>query len=187
MCKSLDHEIHLFWLELRFPIMCEPLAFSILLSSLALFFCVCVSWSLSVVLVRVRVLLGLALLLPHCGPRAAARVLRPLVHVLSSKRSLARVFVGGVGTLTRSDCATKPRPNKHSCEHTFLTEHCRLAPFQQLPYKSSERTRKVLDTHTTHINNSVSGLSLTHALSSKRSFSCRFKMSKSQQIENSNG
>ena len=152
MCKSLDHEIHLFWLELRFPIMCEPLAFSILLSSLALFFfCVCVSWSVvSVVLVRVRVLLGLALLLPHRRPRAAARALRPLiVHILSSKRSLARVFVGGVGTLTRSDCATKPRPNKHSCEHTFLTQHCGLAPFQQLTYKSSEQTRKVLDTQPT--------------------------------------
>ena len=108
MRKSLDNEIHLFWLELGFPIMCEPLAFSILLSSLALFFCVCVSWSVvSVVLVRVRVLLGLALLLPHRGPRAAARVLRPIVHILSSKRSLARVFVGGIGTLTRSDCATK--------------------------------------------------------------------------------
>ena len=152
MCKSLDNDIHHFWLELRFPIMCEPLAFSIFLSScsLALFFCVCVSWSMvSVVLFRVRVLLGLALLLPHRGPRAAARVLRPIVHILSSKRSLARVFVRGVGTLTRSDCATKPRPNKHSCEHTFLTEHCRLAPFQQLPYKSSEPTRKVLDTQPT--------------------------------------
>ena len=146
MCKSLDHEIHLFWLELRFPIMCEPLAFSILLNScsLVLFFCVCVTWSLvSVVLFGVRVLLGLALLLPHRGPRAAARVLfRPLiVHILRSKSRLARVFVGGVGTLTRSDCATKTKivpPNQdqistsastlfsHSCivgSHRFKSSH----------------------------------------------------------------